>query len=120
MFEIMSESSGNILGVKATGKLTDDDYKNTFLPKLASIITEHKTARILMYLDENFEGWTPKAMWDDAHFGWIHRNDFDKLAVVGGQKWIEWSVKLSSHMMKAEIKTFETDKLADAWSWIRS
>lgn len=120
MFEILSDSGGNTLGVRASGMLTDDDYKNTFLPKLIDILKEHKTARVLLFCDETFEGWTPRAMWDDVHFGWIHRNDFEKMAIVGAPKSIEWAAKLSTHFVKCGIKTFEADKLPDAWGWVRS
>jgi hypothetical protein len=119
MFEIMSESAGNILGVRATGKLTDEDYKNTFLPKLASVLKEHDSANLLLFCDEGFEGWTPKAMWDDAYFGWIHRNDFNKMAVVSPPAYVDWCMKLSKHFMKGEIKTFTSDQLSEAWAWLR-
>jgi len=34
MIEIMSESRGNLLGVRAIGKLTDQDYQLVLIPAL--------------------------------------------------------------------------------------
>ena len=33
MIEIMAESSGNIIGIKAIGTLTDADYKEMLIPR---------------------------------------------------------------------------------------
>ena len=79
MIEIMTESAGNVLGVRLTGKVTDDDYETVFIPALEKKIAEHGKARIVYYMDSEFEGWNVGAMWDDAKFGLKHRNDFEKI-----------------------------------------
>ena len=38
MIEILDKSKENVLLVKATGKLTVDDYENVFIPKLNELI----------------------------------------------------------------------------------
>jgi hypothetical protein len=37
MIEIMNESSGNVIGIRATGMLTTDDYDRVLVPKLAEL-----------------------------------------------------------------------------------
>jgi hypothetical protein len=56
MIEIMPESHDNILGARATGKLTDDDYKNVLIPRMEELAEEHGNARFLFFLDSGFEG----------------------------------------------------------------
>jgi hypothetical protein len=120
MIQIMPESSGNVLGVKASGKLTDTDYKQVLIPKLATLFEQHGKLNVLFYMDEAFEGWDLEAAWDDASYGLKHRADFGKLALVGGPSWVDWCIKLSGFLMKGEIKIFPADQLDRAWAWIKS
>jgi len=118
MIEVLPESHGNILAVKGLGTLTDLDYQNVLIPQLDSLIKEYGKAKCLFVMDEAFQGWELEAAWDDATFGLRHRNDFEKIAVVGGPRWVEWCAKLSAHLMSGEIKTFSTGDLEKAWEWI--
>ena len=119
MIELTPESEGNTLAFRATGKLTDVDYQETFLPALRNAIAKHGTIRALVEFDESFEGFTPGAMWEDAKFGIKHTSDFDRVATVGGPKWMQWAVKVGDHLTKADVKAFEAGEHETAWSWIR-
>ena len=120
MIEIMPESNGSALALKASGKLTDADYKEVLIPKIEEIIKRSGKAKVLLYLPRDFTGWDTHAMWDDASFGLRHRNYFEKLAVVGGPRWVEWATKTASHIMKGEVKTFSEEQLQEALDWIKS
>lgn len=120
MIEILPQSEGKTLGVRLTGKVTDEDYEKVFLPVLGDLIKEHGKVRCVYYMDEGFLGWELGAMWGDAKFGLKHKNDFEKIAVIGGPKWAEWGTKITAHLVSAEIKTFKVDQLDEAWSWIKA
>jgi hypothetical protein len=120
MIELMPESNASMLALKATGKLTDTDYKQVLIPKMLEIIEQSGKAKVLLYLPEGFAGWEAHAAWDDAKFGVQHRNDFEKLAVVGGAKWVEWATKIGAYFMKGEVKTFPEAQLKEALDWVRA
>lgn len=120
MIEVLPESHGNVLGIRGLGKLTDSDYKEVLIPRLQAVIDEHGKARCLFTMGEDFHGWDLEAAWDDAKFGLQHRNDFEKVAVVGGPKWVEWGAKLGGLVISGEVKTFSQDQLEEAWKWIES
>ena len=120
MIEVLSKSQGKTLGVRLTGKATDEDYEKIFIPALENLIKEYGKIRCLYFMDEGFQGWELGAMWDDAKFGIKHKSDFEKIAVVGGPKWAEWCKKIASHLVAAEIKTYPADQLDDAWSWVQA
>ena len=119
MIEILPDSRGKILGIRATGKLTDQDYQEVLIPALEGIIRDQGKARFLCHMDKNFEGLEMGAMWDDARFFLKHKNDFEKMAVVGGRKWIEVMVKLFAQFMVVEVRTFPDEQLQEAWEWIK-
>jgi hypothetical protein len=58
-------------------------------------------------------------MWDDARFGLQHRRDFEKIAVVGGPRWVDVAVKIFAPLMEGEVRTMLGEQLAEAWEWIQ-
>lgn len=119
MIEVL-EQDGNVLSLQASGKLTHADYEQVLIPRLEQIIKEYGKARILFAMGDGFHGWEPAAMWDDAKFGMKHRTDFDKCAVVGGSKWVEWATKIGSLLITCECKSFPATELQRAQSWIKA
>lgn len=120
MIETLPESEGDLLGVRFTGKLTDEDYDEVLGPAMEGLIEKHGKVKVLCHFDEEFEGWEMGAMWADAKFGIKHRKDFTKLAVVGGPKWIEWGTKAFAPIVEGAVRTFRPDQLDEAWEWVRS
>ena len=118
MFQIMPESQGKILGLRATGKLTDQDYQEILIPRPEALIKKNGKVRLLCFKDEEFSGLEAGAIWEDAKFFLHHKNDFEKMAIVGGPKWIELIMKLFAPLMKGEVKTFSAGQLSKAWEWI--
>jgi hypothetical protein len=70
-------------------------------------------------MDENFDGLEMGAMWDDAKFFLKHKNAFEKIAIVGGRRWIEVMMELFTHLMPGDAKTFKGEELQGAWDWIK-
>ena len=89
MIEVMPESTDNILVVRFAGKLTRNDYRDALAPHVESLLERFQTLRVLVLMDENFEGWTLPAAWANTTFDLRHRRDFDKIAMVGAPKWEE-------------------------------
>ncbi len=45
---------------------------------------------------------------------------FEKVAVVSASKWVEWGVRLASHLIEGEAKTFSEDQLEETLDWIKT
>jgi hypothetical protein len=119
MITILPETTGYTLAVKASGKLTAENYETVFIPILEKLIKHYGRIRLLMQFDEHFEGWEAGAMWNDAKFGLKHRNDFKRVALVGSPKWVEWGTKLGAQLMDGELKTFKSSDLLEAIVWVK-
>lgn len=120
MIEFMQESSGNVLGIRATGKLSKVDYENRLEPKLSSLIERFGKVRALFHMDEAFQGWDLEAAWANTILDVRHRADFEKIAIVGAPRWEEWCIKLASVFIAGEVRTFRTHQLREAWDWVRA
>lgn len=116
MFEVLSESEGRRFFIKASGELTDDDYKG-LTPVLETAIDEHGPLRLYVDMEE-FESWELQAAWDDFAFGVKHWNDFERVALVGDKQWEEISAKIFDKFTKGDIRFFDVSKRGDAHDWI--
>ncbi|MBM4326247.1 MAG: STAS/SEC14 domain-containing protein [Deltaproteobacteria bacterium] len=120
MIEILAQSEGSALGIKGSGKLTDEDYKNNLIPRLEAILKEHPKANLLFLMDHDFKGWKLGAALDYAKFGVHNRHRFDKVAAVCGPNWVHLGMKLTSYVTDGKIRSFSCDQLNEAWDWIKS
>ena len=120
MIEVMSESQGNVIGVRVSGKITTREYEATIIPRIEAVLKEYGKARFMYVLDEGFQGAEVGAVWDDTKLGLKHRHDFDKLALVGGGRWMEWLTKLCARLISGETRTFTLEQLPEAWAWLKA
>jgi universal stress protein A len=113
------ESKGNLLWLRASRRLTVKDYREVMIPLLEKVIWNHGRARLLFQFDPDFQGFEVGALWEDFKFDLKHLGDFERLAIVGGSRWMEAAVKLFAHVMKGEVRTMPPDHLAEAWEWLQ-
>jgi hypothetical protein len=119
MIEVLPESQGNLLGVRAWGKITARDYEEVLIPRLDAVIREHGQVRFLCLIDDDLQGMELGAMWDDTKYGLKHRKDFEKMALVAPARWMEVVMKLFSPLLRGELRTFPRSQLQEAWEWLK-
>ena len=120
MIEVMPESQGKVFGVKMSGKITAREYEDVIIPGVETVLQEYGKVRFMYLLDESFQGAEAGAMWDDTKLGLKHRNDFEKMGVLGGPKWVDWSLKIGAMFIGGELKNFPADQRAEALRWVKS
>ncbi|MHC4937961.1 MAG: SpoIIAA family protein [Planctomycetota bacterium] len=118
MLTLLRHSDGNAIAFRAHEMLTDADYRDVLIPSLEKMLEQHAKVRVLLDCDEDFRGWEPQALWDDAKFGIQHRDQFERLALVGGSLMAQWGVKVANHFVKGELKTFDEGEFDPAWAWL--
>ena len=106
-----------VLGFKVSQKLTAEDYEKVLIPTIEARLKEDGKVRVLIEWGEDFEGWSAKAMLDDARLGFTHWNDFEKLALVGAPHWVDFFMKLFGKVSKGAVKTFDADAYEQALAW---
>ena len=117
MIEKLAQSSGNILGYKAAGTITKEDYK-TLTTDVEALVQQEGSIRLLLDLEE-FKGEEIKAWGADLKFGHEYRKKISKMAIVGDKKWQEWLTAVVDPFYAREAKFFPTDDRAMAWEWLQ-
>jgi hypothetical protein len=111
-------SVGRVLEVRVTGKLTKEAYQK-FVPAVDAQIKQYGKLRIL-FIMQDFHGWTPGAMWEDLKFDLKHWKDIERLAIVGDKKWEKGMAAFCKPFTKAQIRYFDVAQLAEAREWLES
>lgn len=76
------------------------------------------TVKLLVLL-ENFTGWERGEQWGDTDFFFKHRNDFEKIAVVGHPRWeAEVLAFTGAGLRKGPVKFFPDTDEAEARAWL--
>ena len=111
------ETSGELvlITLTAVGRLTHQDYQ-TITPMIESALAAVKHPRVRMLVDgREWEGWEPRAAWDDLKLGLSRGNDFEKIAIIGNKSWQELSAKVGSWFIAGDMRYFTDYKAALPW-----
>ena len=101
--------------IKAVGRLTHNDY--TFMTPLLeeSMKAVNQPEVKLLFDGTGFEGWEPRAAWDDFRLGMKYGRRFSKVAMVGNKKWKKIAAVVGNWFMKGEMEYFEDYDAAIDW-----
>jgi hypothetical protein len=115
--EMREENEGRVLVIKASGKLTREDYGH-FLPEVSRLIAQHGKISILFEMHD-FHGWEWSAAWEDTKFAVHHFRDIERLAVIGEKRWQKGMTVFCRPFTKAEIRYFEHSRAEEAHTWLQ-
>jgi hypothetical protein len=119
MIEKLPGSSGNILGFRIWGKLTEADYRDHLVPEMDQATKDYPRIRVLISL-ERFEGWTVGGAWEDFALAFKFPA-IERMAMVVDDTWDEWMSMLFqafTTLTRTELKFFRQDRNQEAWDWI--
>ena len=105
------------LHYEAVGKVSEDDYRGVLLPAVSAAV-ERNDVRLLYILGEDFDSYSPGAMWADTKLWAQHPKAWKRIAIVSDADWLEHSVKAFGWLIPGEIKVFDTDDVDDAKEWL--
>ncbi len=117
MIATIETGSPNVVGLKLTGKLHDEDYKQFVQTMETTLTTEGKVRLFVQY--EEFPVWDLYAAWEELTVGLLHYSNFERIAMVGDRKWKKWMADFCRPFAKAEVKYFDTSEVDAAWKWLQ-
>jgi hypothetical protein len=117
MSAILEYQSDNIYLLRVGGEL-----KKSELDAAQTDFVQHIAAagsiRLLVLL-ESFTGWERGAEWDNTDFFFSHRNDFEKIAIVGDPRWeAEVLAFAGAGFRKGPVKFFPDTAESEARTWL--
>ena len=113
--------SGNVIGFRLRGKLTEADYLDLLVPEMEKAMKEFPRIRVVWVMGD-FKGWTVGGAWEDFLLG-LKFSAVEKMATVIDDNWDEWVTlmfKAFTTLTGTELRFFRMERLAEAWDWIRA
>ncbi len=116
--ELQEKNDGKVVEVKATERLTTEDYQR-FVPEIERLVKQHGKIRLLFEMHD-FHGWTAGALWQDLKFDLKHFRDIERLALVGERKWQKGMATFCKPFTTAEIRYFDQAQADEARTWLET
>lgn len=120
MIDLIEGLPDGVVGLKAHGEVTSEDYKKVLEPAIAGALTNHDKVRMLYVFGSEVTGMSAGAMWQDSKVGVGHYTKFERVAVVTDKDWLRHSVDVFGYLIPGEIKGFSMAEEAQARAWICS
>ena len=114
--ELTGNSDTKLLEVKASGKLSAEDYDD-FEPAVTSLIDATGKINILFTMHD-FHGWELGAVWEDIKFATKHCKDIDKIAMIGENTWERWMATICKPFTLSKIRYFDAGDEDAARAWL--
>jgi stage II sporulation SpoAA-like protein len=117
MITILDGLPPQVLGVRASGKVTHTDYRDTLIPHAEAMIANGPIC-LLFVLGKDFAGYEVGALRDDGTFGMRYWRDFRRIAVVGDESRVRTTVSLLKPVAPCEVRQFSRLQLSAANAWV--
>lgn len=119
MFTIKPETTEKTLVLQVSGKISKQDLLQLD-PELHQRRNSPGPSHMVMIL-EDFAGYESLgALWTDLKMDIAHKDDFQKIAVIGGKRWQRGFSKVADLISGSEIKWFDNMDKAAAIDWVNS
>lgn len=118
MLELIDDLPDHVVGVRAVGEVTADDYDTVLEPAIDDRLQRHEKVRFLYVLGPEFTGYEPGAMWEDAKLGLRTVTAYDRIAVITDVDWLRRTVDAFGWLLPADVRVAHVDEIDDAIRWL--
>lgn len=119
MIERIEEMPAGTIGLRASGKLSKDDYASVLEPALKEGVDSGELR--LLFVLADFDGLEPGAWAEDAKTGlraWVRDHSaWKRFALVTDVEWVAKAMRAFSWMAPGEVRTFGLGELDAAREW---
>ncbi len=99
MIEQIKDLPANVVGFKATGKVTKEDYDTILIPAVDKVADSTGHLRYLFVLDTDVSQLSAGAWYDDLKLGVKHLLQWKKIAIVSDQPYVNKFTDIAGHVM---------------------
>jgi len=118
MIEPIEDLPENVVGFRASGRVTEQDYESVIVPAVERASGSRRRIRLLYQLAPDFEGFDPNGSWTDPRIESRHRRHWSRVAVVTDLGWLRRATRALGFTQPAEVRVFENRALDEAREWL--
>lgn len=117
MIQKIENLPANMVGFRASGEVTEDDFKNVVLPQVEQSIAQNGKLNYMLVLDTPISEFTYGAWMYDAWMGVKHLLKWHRAAIVSDSESIKKFTDIFSKFMIGEFKGFDKNQEREAVAW---
>ena len=118
MIQILENFPDEILAIYVEGKITGKEYEHILTPAVEAKLKRHPKIRLFCHVGLSFNGLDFRAVVDDIKMAFQHFTDWEKMAVVSDNKFVNRIAKFLGRFMPIDIPIFHEADMAEARNWI--
>jgi len=117
MISHLIDLPSTMVGFKASGEVTCEDFQNVVMPAVQAAINRNGTLNYLLVLNTELGEFTSGAWLQDVIMGAKHFLKWNRAAIVSDVKGIRVFTDLFSKVMPGEFKGFQKSEMQQAIDW---
>ena len=121
LIEPITDLPSGMLGFRASGKLTSDEYRQMIEPIYATLERGEKL-NIYFELADDFHGLDPGALLQDVKaagsIGLKHRSSWQRMALVTDKDWVRHGASAFGWLAPGELRLFDLAERDTARAWM--
>ena len=121
VIETLSDLPAGVIGFKASGKITRDEYHELMKP-IYELLEQGGPVNLLFVIADDFSGLELAALGEDMRaagsVGLKHRSAWKKMALLTDKDWIRRGAAGFGWLAPGDFRVFDQDQLAEATGWL--
>ncbi|MGE5268824.1 MAG: STAS/SEC14 domain-containing protein [Thiohalocapsa sp.] len=114
MIELINELPDNVIGIRACGRVTNEECDEILRPAMQRVLDAHRKIRLYYEIGSRFPG----AGWEDLDVAIDHMPQWERIAVVTDTGWVRQSVNALRFLLASEVRVFTSEEAADGRAWV--
>jgi hypothetical protein len=114
MIELVKELPDHVVGIVATGRVTNRECGRVLVPALQATLKRHRKIRLYYEINSRFPG----AGWENLTAGDPGSSPWERIAIVTDVGWVRHCVNALRFLIPAEIRVFASVQASEARTWI--
>ena len=121
MIETIPDLPPRTIGLRASGKITRDEYHDQILAPLREALAQGRV-NLVFETAPDFSGLDLGALWEDMKaagtIGFQHLSDWGRIAVITDKEWMRNAISGFAWLSPGEYRVFEPGDREGAIRWI--
>jgi hypothetical protein len=117
MLERLENLPTNVVGVRASGRLSKDDYQGVVQPMFEDLRRQGQRQRFIYQFAPEFEEIEASAAWQDLRVGIQYLRLLERCAVVTDVDWLRQASQFFGAMLPFPVRVFGNAEFAEAVKW---
>ena len=116
MIEIIKGMPDNVVGIVATGRVTNEECNSVLRPAMEASLKRHGKIRLYYEIGSRFPG----AGWDELDIGIDNPQQLERIAVVTDTGWVRHMVNALRFLIASEVRVFSRLDAEEGRAWVTS